>query len=71
MKSALRSALVSSYENSSGSSNLLVLSEHPGPPVVCGSEIYVKEGNQIRTFGLQTGVEQKRNMLGSARLIKH
>src|SRR5689334_10475061 len=43
-----------------------------GPPVVCGSEIYVKKGDQIGTFDLQTGVEQKsNNMMGAARSIKH
>jgi outer membrane protein assembly factor BamB len=42
-----------------------------GPPVVCGSEVYVKEGDQIRTFGLQTGAEQKWSMVGAARGIKH
>lgn len=46
-----------------------------GPPVVCGSEIYVKEGDQIRTFALQSGVEQpsnkSNNMMGAARSIQH
>jgi len=41
-----------------------------GPPVVCGSEIYVKKGDQIRTFDLQTGVEQNLNMLRVARGAK-
>jgi PQQ-like domain len=41
-----------------------------GPPVVCGTSVYVKEGDQIRSFSLENGINQSLNIVGAARQVK-